>query len=76
MTPFERDVILPTLRDLNEQLGAVKSLMLACCINKSDRMARNYLRRMELAGAVKRPHGPRRGWVALDLQLRTVQGAV
>lgn len=75
MSPFESDVILPALRRLNA-VGAIQSVALAVQINKAERTARYYLRRLELAGVVCRPEGPRKGWIVRDLQLQRVQGGI
>lgn len=75
MSPYEQDVILPLVRRLNET-GAILSARLAVEINRSERMARVYLSRLEKAGAVCRPKGKRKGWMVVEFQLRVVQGSV
>lgn len=60
---YEQCIVLPTLRDLNRQAGAVPARMLADLLGKSDRTARVYLRRLEQSGMVIRPHGPKSGWM-------------
>jgi hypothetical protein len=72
MSPFEQDVILPTLRRLNDTFGAIHADVLASWLCKPDRTMRHYLKRLEQLGAVKRPYGPRKGWLAGDLQLQSV----
>lgn len=72
MSPFEKDVLLPLLRELNCRTGAISAVSLAVHVNRAERTARHYLKRMEQAGAVYRPHGPRKGWVVSDFQLRSV----
>lgn len=77
MSPFERDIILPALRNLN-RVGAIHAALLAIEINKAERTARHYLRRLELAGAVYRPAGPRKGWMVIEdnVQLRSIPAGV
>lgn len=66
LSPFEQGPLVRTLRDLNRwKRGPVVSTTLAECLGISQRTARYYLTRMEQAGMVKRPAGPRSGWVAL-----------
>lgn len=72
MSAFEKEVLLPLLQEFNALTGAVHSWLLAEESGIPERTARYHLRRMELAGAVARPYGPRRGWAAVDVQLRTV----
>lgn len=74
MSPFERDVLLPKLQELNRWAGAIHAVLLADHIGMSERNARLYLKRMEGMGLVKRPHGPRKGWSVV--QLRGIQAAV
>lgn len=76
MSPFEQDVILPALRSLNQRLGAINAITLALRMERPERTVRHYLRRMELAGAVSRPYGARKGWLAGDIQLSGVSAAV
>lgn len=76
MSPFEKDVLLPKLLELNRWAGAIYAVLLADHIGIPERSARHYLKRMELAGAVSRPYGQRRGWIAVGIQLRAVQAAV
>ncbi len=63
--PYEQCVVLPLLRDLNRQAGPVPARVLADFVGKSERMARNYLARLERVGLVERPHGIRNGWAAV-----------
>ena len=64
-SPYERGKVLGTLHDLNKISGPVRSPMLADHVGIPERTARLYLRRLENAGLVKRPHGPRSGWIAV-----------
>ena len=72
MTPYEQDVLLPTLRTLNRQFGAIHARLLALSVGKSERTAQYYLQRMERVGMVARPDGPRKGW-AVGVQLHGIQ---
>lgn len=72
MTPFERDIIIPTLR----RLGLCHALTLAVELGKAERTARYYLARLEAKGIVERPNGPRKGWTVSDLRLQQIQGRI
>lgn len=77
MSPFDIDVLLPKLRELNRWAGAIHAVLLADHVNISERTARDHLRKMELVGVVIRPYGKRRGWLVIEaVQLRAVQAAV
>lgn len=62
MTEIEQ-AILQALRELTRWMERVYSYEIAAEIDKSARQARNYLKRLEDAGLVKRPNGKRGGWV-------------
>lgn len=65
-SPFERGPLVRTLRELNRwRQGPVVSPLLADHLGLSERTVRQYLARLEQAGMVRRPAGPRSGWVAL-----------
>lgn len=74
MSPFERDILLPKLRELNRWAGAVNAVLLADHVGISERYARMLLNRMETLGVVGRPYGKRKGWSVV--QLRGIQAAV
>lgn len=63
MKPFEKDVVLPRLREANLRFGAVTGVTLAALNGWSERTTRGWLRRLEAAGLVARPSGVRMGWV-------------
>lgn len=59
-------VIVRTLRELQTWGGGpVLSPLLADHLAVSERTARKYLSRLERAGLVQRPAGPRSGWVTM-----------
>lgn len=63
MTPFDRDLLLPRLRELQRWRGGpVPCRLVADVLGMSERTLRWRLRRLETLGAVGRPWGPRRGW--------------
>lgn len=64
-SPYERGPVLRVLHNLNETAGPVMSGMLADHVGIPDRTARLYLKRLENAGLVQRPDGPRSGWLAI-----------
>lgn len=58
--------IIRTLRDLQTWRGGpVVSPLVADHLGVSERAARKYLSRLERAGLVQRPAGPRSGWVTM-----------
>ena len=63
MKPFEKDVVLPRLREANLRFGAVTGVTLAALNGWSERTTRQWLRRLEMAGFVMRPLGDRSGWL-------------
>lgn len=68
MSPFEKDVLLPKLQELNQWAGAIRAVLLADHVGISERYARLYLKKLEEAGMVKRPYGPRKGWSVVQLR--------
>lgn len=64
-SPFERGPVLHRLHELNARSGPVVSTLLADHVGIPERTTRLYLQRLEYAGLVKRPAGPRSGWVAV-----------
>ena len=68
MSPFEKDVLLPKLQELNRWAGAICAVLLADHTGIPERSARHYLKRMEKAGMVERPYGPRKGWFVVQLR--------
>lgn len=63
VTPYEIDVVTRRLADLAQWCGGpVPARLLADHLDKSERMARLYLARLERAGYVQRPAGQRSGW--------------
>lgn len=57
-------MILEALRVLSEVMEKVFSYEIAAEIERIEaRQARNYLKRLEQAGLVKRPNGKNSGWV-------------
>lgn len=64
MKPFEKDVVLPRLKELNQAAGPVIARVLAELNGWSERTTREWLRRLESAGMVIRPMGDRSGWMA------------
>lgn len=63
MTETEAKV-LEALRQLNREITQVFSFDVAAEIEKSARLVRLYLARLEQAGLVQRPNGKNSGWVA------------
>lgn len=64
-TPYERGPVMRALRDTNKIAGPVTATRLAELIGISERTTRLYLRRLEFAGLVQRPCGPRSGWAVM-----------
>lgn len=54
---------VPELRKLNRRCGPVFSTLLADLLGVNDRTMRYWLRKLEQAGLVERPYGPRSGWM-------------
>lgn len=55
--------VLQALRELQRTFNKVYSYHVAMEINKSERMARYYLARLEAAGLVTHPGGWKSGWL-------------
>jgi DNA-binding IscR family transcriptional regulator len=68
MSPFEKDVLLPKLQELNRWAGAVNAVLLADHVAISERYARLLLNKLEKVGMVERPHGRRKGWSVVQLR--------
>lgn len=64
MSKLELDILYALWR-LGQELRQVFSYEVAAEVDKSPRMARVYLRRLEQRGYVDRPYGKRSGWVAV-----------
>lgn len=60
--PFEKEIVLPRLKELNRDIGAVTARLLAELNGWSERSTRYWLARLEQAGMVVRPRGERSGW--------------
>ena len=77
MSEYQRAAIYPIVLDLNRiNRGVISSALLGDFLGISARAARYHLRKMELAGAVVRPTGQRRGWMASEYQHRRIQAGV
>lgn len=61
--PYELNVVLPALARVNAQQGAICAVHLAAYVTASERTLRKQLGRLERAGLVSRPYGPRNGWI-------------
>lgn len=68
MSPFAKDIVLPKLRTVNRQVGAVCAAHLVAWMDVpvAERTLRNHLRALEAAGLVARPFGPRSGWMVVQ----------
>lgn len=60
----EEDIkVIAALRTLLRNFKRVAAWQVAMLIEKSERTARNRLRKLEQAGMVERPYGKLSGWV-------------